>query len=167
MNAPFTDHRQAQIARHSYRLATVDDVAELAELFREFFHESDLPSFGLTFDIGRMHRWLLGVTEAGSVPHVVAIDKRTGLVVGAIAYRLMHNYTDRPIAQMDKFYVRRDHRRSAAGRTLLTLAIEMARDDGAALFQVFVNSGIAGSRNIFDRFGFRETPHSRLLGKEL
>ena len=150
-----------------FRAARPADIDGLVELFRLFFADSDLPNYGLSFDPVRMRAWTSHAICGGRYPHIIATDNETRKIIGSIAYHVSQDYTDRPVAEMDKFYVLLEWRRSAIGRTLLTLAIDAAQSDGAAVFRVFVNSGIPGSVNIFRKFGFRETPHSLLLGKEL
>ena len=151
----------------AFRAARVDDIDGLVSLFQHFFAESTLPSLRLRFDPARMRAWLENAIGTGRVPHIVALDSESGQVVGSIAYTLNHQYTDRPMAELDKFYVLREWRGSAIGHTLLSLAIQTAQGDGAAAFRAGISSGINGGQNLFAKFGFHETPHSILLVKEL
>jgi ribosomal protein S18 acetylase RimI-like enzyme len=101
------------------------------------------------------------------VTHIVAVDKETQKTVGSIAYALRQTYTEQPMAEMDKFYVLPEWRNSAIGHILLTMAMEIAKDEGAAVFRAGLSSGISSGQNLFRRHGFLETPHSILFVKEL
>ena len=155
------------LAVTTFRLAGVSDIDRMVVLFQMFFAESVLPTYGLEYDPKAMHDWLEDAIETGRLPHIIAIDNETGAVVGSIAYALSRQYTSRPIAEMDKFYVLPSWRGSAIGNLLLTFAIDAAKGDGAAVLRAGVSSGLKASHNLFRKFGFVETPHSILFVKEL
>ena len=167
MNAPFTNHRSELLARHTFRLATMADADAMIVLSDRFFSDSEMPGYGLSFDPVCYRDWLERVLPTGRVPHILAFDAASGELIGYISYFVERNFTDKPFANMEKFFVRPDHRRSTAARVLLTLATAAARSDGASLFLATVNSGIHGGRNVFNKLGFHETPFSCRFGKEL
>ena len=151
----------------TFRPAQSSDADSMVALFQRFFAESTLPSYGLRYDPRRMYEWLCRVLDNWDVTHIIAVDKETQKVVGSIAYALRQTYTEQPMAEMDKFYVLPEWRNSAIGHILLTMAMEIAKDEGAAIFRAGLSSGISSGQNLFRKHGFRETPHSILLVKEL
>ena len=148
----------------AFRLARPEDLDGLVELFQCFFAETDLPSFGLRYDFANARQTVADDMRRTVV--LVAVDSESGRIVGSIGFAYNRSF-DKPVAEMGRFYVKQEWRRSAIGHTLLMLAIDTAKAEGAAVFRAFVNSGVSGGGNIFKRFGFRETPHSFLFGKEL
>ena len=163
MRLPVTDTLEVV----TFRPARPADADGMVKLFEAFFGESVLPEYGLHFDGDRLRTWLVKVLDNWDVTHILAVITETGQVVGSIAYGLRQTYTDEPIAEMDKFYVLPAWRNSAIGHILLRMGLEVAKDDGAAVFRAGLSSGIASGQNLFRKFGFRETPHSTLFVKEL
>jgi GNAT superfamily N-acetyltransferase len=149
-----------------FRLAGREDIDGLIDLYQLFFADSDLPELGLAFNPDRVRPWLERVIGNGSSPHLIAVEKETGLIVGSLNYTLDHT-TDKPFANLDKFYVRRNWRLSAIGRMLLQLAMDVAKDDGAVAFRAGISSGIGYGKNLFLHFKFRETAGSVLLARRL
>jgi GNAT superfamily N-acetyltransferase len=145
---------------YEFRGANSLDVSQIVELYSDFFAESDWPNRNLVYDPPRMWAWVFKGITTGNVPHLLAFERAKGTLIGSICYTLDHNFTTRPFAHLDKFFVRRKWRRSPVGRVLLTLIVEIARADGAACFNANALSGmkeIASLKNLLLHMGFRET----------
>lgn len=143
-------HKATDTSAIEIRLASVDDIPALVELYGKFFAESQWPPF-LTFDpqraVANLHRILT------YVPHICAFDRDE--LVGTISYHLDRQYTD-PIAVMDETYVKPAFRGSNLGRKLVALAIYLARHDGAKVFNFPLASGMKETKsyvNMLRKFG--------------
>jgi L-amino acid N-acyltransferase YncA len=150
-----------------FQLARPDQIDRITDLYQHFFAESDLPEHGLVFSPSRMRLWVANGIVGGRIPHLVAIERDTGTIVGVLSYWIDQSFTTEPFASLEKFYVRKSWRFSAIGRTLLTLAQEAARTDGATVFRAGLSSGVAYSKNLFLRLGFTETLGSVLMVRKL
>jgi GNAT superfamily N-acetyltransferase len=150
-----------------FRLARPEDVAGIVDLYDLFFHASDYPNLGLTFDAGRMQKWTWNAICGGYIPHLVAIDRDTNIRIGVLCYGLDTSCSTEPFAALDKFFVLPKWRFSAVARILLSLALEAARADGAVAFRAGLSAGTGAARNLFQRLGFEETPGSVLLARRL
>lgn len=151
----------------TFELARPRHLEGLVELYARFFAESSYPALGLTFDRHRMIDWTGGCLLSQKVPHIIAIDQQTKVIVGTICYGLDWSCSTEPFAALDKFYVLPDWRASGIGRTLLTLALEAASADGAAAFRAGLSAGCGTAKNLFRKLGFEETPGSILLARRL
>jgi GNAT superfamily N-acetyltransferase len=143
-------HRRIDTSAIEIRLASVEDIPALVELFGEFFAASQWPPF-LTFDperaVANLNRILL------YVPHICAFDD--GKLIAAISYHLDKQYTD-PIAVMDETYVRPPYGRTNLARKMVALAIYLAKHDGAKVFNFPLASGMketASYMNLLRKFG--------------
>jgi GNAT superfamily N-acetyltransferase len=159
-------NRQQTMEAITVRVARLDDLDQLIGLYELFFEESDLPTLGLNYDPSRMRIWLVRSIRNGS-PHIVAVERATEKLVGVLCYAVDFGFTEQPYAYLDKFYVRREWRRSAVGRVLLACALELAKNDGAVAFRAGLSSGIAGADNVFRKLGFSPTKHSVLLARRI
>lgn len=143
---------------YEFRPAKAGDIEALIGLYREYFEASYLPGQGLVFDPKRAWATLFRhVSGKIDIPHLMAIEKATKELVGVISYNLNHDFTKKPFASLDKFYVRRKWRRSAVPRVLMTLCLEIAHADGAEAFTASLNSGMvetASAKNMLIKMGF-------------
>lgn len=149
-----------------FRPAGVDEIDGLVDLHAAFFADSDLPELGLVFSRKKAREWLERVLFSHT-PHVVAIEKQGGRLVGSLSYSLDETFVEKPYAYLDKFYVDRAWRLSGIGRLLLEMAMEEAKAEGAIAFRAGISSGIGYGKNLFLKHGFRETAGSTLLARRL
>lgn len=141
----------------TFRMANVDDVSALVELYTNFFDEAVYKDH-VTFDPMRVYKHLNVMIEHGLKPHILAFD-RDAKLVGFISYTLDDYFSVAPVAVMGEFYVIPERRHSALGRALLALVIDMAKGDGACAFHAPVASGIKHSRslgNLLTKGGFEQ-----------
>lgn len=138
----------------TFTLATEDDVAELAAVVQRFYEESAYKTYA-EFDLTKAEDYGYAMIERGIVPHIIArIDNQ---IVGFISYSLDQSGWVRPIAILQMIYVMPEHRKSALGRALLMLAVDMAAGDGACAFHAPVASGtgsVGTLKNLFSKHGF-------------
>ena len=136
-------------------LATVSDVVQLTYVFKDFFGESDYARHGITFSPNRAAVWLKRGIEAGVFPHIVA---RIGeQIVGVISWSMDDSFCEEPIAVLHTIYVKPKFRRSIIGRTLVALAMDIARSEGACAFSAPITSGMKemrGLQNMLAKAGF-------------
>lgn len=140
----------------TFDLATTEDVVALTYLFKEFFEESNYSDKGITYSPARSCDWLRKVITNGIFPHVVA--KVDGKVVGVVSWSMDHSFSEEPIAVLHTIYVTPPHRISAIGRTLVSLAMDIAREEGACAFSAPISSGIDASvslANMLRKAGFK------------
>lgn len=150
-----------------YRVGGVADAKALTHLYEDFFAQSNWREMGLAFDHKRAELWLHNVLTRQSVPHVLALEKVTGRLVGSISYGLEHTGTDRSYAVLDKLFIRPEWWLTGVGRLLLAFALDLAQNDGAAAFRACLSSGIGRGKNLFKHCGFRESPGSILMERNL
>lgn len=151
---------------YEFRPAEPGDVDAIVDLYDDFFHESELPRRGLEYAPKRMWPWVFNGIVSGAIPHLLALEKASGRLVGSICYTMDHNFTERPFADLNKFYVRQRWRRSPVGRILLTLCLEIARADGAVLFNAGISSGMKETdsfKNLLLKLGFEDTNSTLLI----
>ena len=152
---------------YEFRAAVPGDIDALIGLYTIFFAESGYGERGLTFDPKGAWVWLFNGISTGNLPHLVAIVRSSGELIGAVSYLLDSRYTTEPIAHLNQIYVRKQWRRSAVGRVLATLALEVARADGAVCFDALLDAGMeretASLRNMFLKLGFRDAGSKQLI----
>ena len=166
--APNHDMLLAQaVDLYEFRAAAPGDIEAIVSLYTDFFAESDYGARGLVFDPKKAWVWLFNGITTGSTPHLLAIVRSSGELVGAVSYVLNHHYTTEPVAHLNQIYVRKNWRRSAVGRVLATLVLEVARADGAVCFDVLLDAGMeretASLRNLFLKLGFRDVGSRQLI----
>ena len=147
--------------------ARLDDVDELVLLFETFFAESGYGDRGIVYAPENARAWLQRVIEYGITPHIVA--RLNGKIIGAISYDLDKSFCIEPVAVLHLIYVLPEHRRTAIGRLLVGLAVDLAkRVDGACAFHAPVASGMtemASLENLFLKAGF--APVGFIMGRAL
>ena len=151
-----------------FRPARVGDIEDMVELYREFFDESDLSKRGLEYDPKRAWAFGFDGITRGTHPWILAFEKASGRLIGGVSYRLSHNYTTQPGADLGEFFVRKQWRGTPVARVLLTLVLEIAKADGAVMFNAGISSGIDPGplSNLLRKLGFEDT-NSTLLVRRL
>ena len=151
----------------TFRAGTVEDGDKLVGHYRAFFAFSDLPGLGLAFSDENMGQWVRRVISTGAAPHILALDRHAGGIVGSIDYFIDRNIAAQPFANLDKLFVLPEWRLSAIGRVLLSLAMQDAKAAGCVAFRAGLSAGASYSKNLFHRLGFDETPSSVLMARRL
>lgn len=136
-------------------LATTADLDAVMALLTAYFTETPIYSrLTLNLDAARQYRREL---IAVGVPHVLALWR--GDPVALVSWRYDRTFSVEPVANMGEFYILPQFRRTPLGRTLLNAAIDIARHEGAAIFQAEIASGLAVStslKNMFRKHGAQE-----------
>jgi predicted N-acetyltransferase YhbS len=137
------------------RLATVDDVEALLDLFETFFAESGYPP-AIEFDRERAKHYLTQAISTGHEPHIIA-PLPDGGIAGSISYEIDHQFSKQPFAVLGEVYARPQFRRSGIGRALIGSAMERAKYvDHATCMHIPITSGhetVPSLINAFRRFG--------------
>ncbi len=139
-----------------FDLATARDVVALTYLYKEFFAESNYAEKGIAYSPNRAATWLKAVITSGTFPHIVA---RVGdKIVGVISWSMDHSFSEEPIAVMHTLYVRPKYRRSAIGRLLVSMSLDIAKNEGACAYSAPISSGVkSGIENMFKKAGFAQS----------
>jgi L-amino acid N-acyltransferase YncA len=152
---------QQTLEGFEFALASPSDADEIVDLFHKYFDdEAGYKKRGVVFAPERAKPRLEKAIGTGIYPHVIA---RTpgyhGKIVGVLSYSLDNAFCVDPIAVMDMLYVVPEHRRSALGKVLLEIAVDMAKGDGAVAFHGPIASEIVHVQsviNLFKHAGFTE-----------
>jgi hypothetical protein len=155
MNIVARDIRRSKIdtSHIEIRLATHDDVPELARLFGVFFAQSQWPHF-LTFNQEKAELRLCELLARKTTPHLVAFDE--GKMVACISWHYDLQYTDEPIGVMDETFVLEPYRRTNLGIKMVALALHLARGDNCPVFNFPLASGLPETKsyvNMLRKFG--------------
>ena len=139
------------------RLATVDDVDELVDLFAAFFTESQYQPH-MKFDRAICAKYLRLAIGSGFSPHIVAVDD--GKIVGQISYHIDDSFTDK-LAVLDEVYALPQYRGTPLGRALVHAAMDLARGDlgPGGCMHIPLTSGHKSMPtliNLFKKFGAEE-----------
>ena len=146
-------------ADFTFRAATPDDAAELADLFETFFSEARYRDRGIVYSHERALAWLKGVIASGACPHVVAARLDTHEIVGATSFTMDSTFCVDPVAVLHTIYVLKAYRRTAIGRVLAALMVDLALAEGAVAFHAPLASGMGESgslQNLFQHAGFEQ-----------
>jgi len=139
---------QSTLEDVEFRLASVEDAPELNALFELFFSEAGYQDRGIVYSPENVRDWLPSVIERGVVPHLVAsID---GKIIGVCAYELDKTFCVQPVAVLHTIYVVEKHRRSAIGRVLITLVMDLAKHGGAVAFHAPIVSGMEEQKSLMN-----------------
>lgn len=154
MNKPITlDNLDQRVA---FRFADVNDVPDVMLLYERFYAEAVYKDL-LEWDAARARDTVLNGVCTDARPHILAIVDEE--IVGFLAYIFDHTFSVRPCQVLMEFYVAPEHRRSAIGRALLTMAVQEGKAANAGAFHAPVASGMREARslfNMFDKAGFRQ-----------
>lgn len=154
LNAPV----KKKIPQADFDLASVSDVVPLTYLFKEFFSESDYAEKGITYSPNKAASWLRRVIQTGVFPHIIArVDNK---IVGVISWSMDDSFCEEPVAVMHTIYVKPDYRRSPIGRILVSLALDIAKNEGACAFSAPISSGMMETKtlqNLFAKIGFKQS----------
>lgn len=138
-----------------FRTATLDDIDGIVALWPEHWEEVHYKDRGLEPNEPAYREWLKLVIETAFMPFIVALHGDE--IVGFINYSLDKNFSTKPCAVMDKFFVQKAHRRSAVAAVLFAMALDLATNDGAAAFHAAITSetlAAKGLENMLTKLGF-------------
>ncbi len=129
------------------RFATTADSARLARMLHDFNLEFGQASPGEEFlrtrvaDLIRTEKkaFLLGVDGAG----FAQVDLRPTV------------WSQGPVALLEELYVKPERRGNGLGRGLMTAALELARDRGAAMVEVVTGEDDTAARGLYESTGFK------------
>ncbi len=133
-------HKPLQIyGDPNFRDIEMGDIDALVDIAREFFEESELPSFA-TFAPENI-RLALEVTiqSPAMVGIVFTLDDK---VEAFLTFVMDTAYTKEPMAMGHLFFVRPAHRHSPLGRQMMEMAEDIASDYGCVVFYQGVMAGI-------------------------
>jgi len=139
------------------RMATVDDVPALVDLFDRFFHETQYAAH-MEYSRDNSARYLEHVIGTGMSPHILAVLEDT--VIGELSYHIDRSFCVEPMAILDEFYVIPEFAGTPVGRALVAAAMDICRNvEGANCFHAVLSSGHKRARtlvNLFKKFGAQE-----------
>jgi GNAT superfamily N-acetyltransferase len=142
----------------SFRMAETADIPQLLPLSKEFFDLSSFSKMGIEYSEANVERYLTLLLDNMFAPSLLALvdDK----IVGWCQFQYDMSAFKKPVAVLNQLFVTKKHRRSVIGRTLLTTAMEIAKDEQACAFIAPVNSGsehIHSLGNLLAKGGFKMT----------
>lgn len=161
---------QQTLDGYIFSLASPADADEIIDLFHQYFDdEAGYRKRGVVFAADKAKPKLERAIDLGIYPHIIArTPGYDGKIVGVISYSLDASFCVDPIAVMDMLYVVPGYRRSAIGKVLLEVAVDMAKGDGAVAFHAPIASEIVRWQsivNLFKNAGFGEI--GVIMGKGL
>ena len=150
-----------------FRELEFEDLPRMVELAQRFFDESEFKDFA-TFSPESI---LLTFEAALSNPRFATIVfAPDGVVEGFSAFQFESSYTVEPLALGYLFYVSPEHRRGPAGRLLLDLSVNYAKQYGAVAFYNGAMAGIDSVSNtlpnLYRKMGFEPLFWGRKILKE-
>jgi GNAT superfamily N-acetyltransferase len=145
--------RDVESAAHCMRtqhiklqLATARDAPRIAQMFGVWFPMSIWRDC-LTYDATKAASWIARGIASGCVPFVLALDGDE--LVGAISWHLDSRFTE-PIGVLDEVFVLPRLQRSDLGRRLIHMAMHIAREEGARVFNFPVCSGMPAQQSLIN-----------------
>ena len=142
----------------SFRMAEVSDIPQLLPLSKEFFEFSSFSKLGIEYSEANVEKYLTLLLENMYAPSLLALVADD--VVGWCQFQYDLSAFKRPVAVLNQLFVTKKYRRSVVGRTLLTTAMEIAKDEQACAFIAPVNSGsesVHSLGNLLAKAGFQMT----------
>lgn len=140
-----------------FREAVAEDLDDLVQLGAEFFAESEFGNF-TEFDPDNFRMSIAHLI--GSENGFVFVFRPEGEIEGFVAFTLECSYTKHPIALLFLLYATPAYRKSAAGRLLMKLSLDMAEAYGARAFYAGAMSGVPGTgktlANMYRKMGFED-----------
>ena len=144
--------------RVTFRLADKDDAYEVARLLGAYMQETDWKRY-VEFNISQAVHYVFTNIVSGNSPYLLAFERDGGAIIGIASWHIARNFSFRPIAIMDELWVRTDYRRSALGRMLVFLMVDLMAKENSCVIHAPVASGLAEARtlkNLFKKMGFHE-----------
>ena len=132
------------------RLATVADVAVVAELLDAFNREYDTPTPGPAVLAMRLRRLLAGE----SVLALLTGDPAAGLALLTLRPTIWY---DDPVALLDELYVVPELRGQGLGSALLAAAEAVTRQRGGQVLEINVDGQDTDARRFYERHGYSST----------
>lgn len=143
------------------RPATLEDVPLLVELMQEFYAESNAP-----FDpeqAAQAFSGLLREPSRGAVWILEHAGAAAGYAALCIGFSLEFGGLD---AFVDDLFVRPDYRRRGLGRAALAILFEECGRRGVRVVHLEVGRDNEAAKDLYRRFGFRDTDR-QLLSRPL
>jgi len=138
--------------------ATLNDIAALVELMREFYAES-----GLSLDqdwAAESFRALLDDDTRGAVWIVNGDDTPVGYIVLTVRHSMEYGGLD---GFIDDFYVRPAFRRQGLGQSAVDALLAEAAQRGLKALHVEAARDKTAARELYDRLGFKPTDPNRVM----
>ena len=155
MNAP-GEFKKAQ-PLIALRVATIDDVPQLLDLYDQFFHQTQYATH-IEFSRENSRAYLMHVIGTGMSPHILAT--LGGGILGWLSYHIDRSFCVEPLAILDEMYVIPEFAGTPVGRTLIATAMDICKNvEGANCFHIMITSGHKRARtlvNAFKKFGAQE-----------
>lgn len=130
----------------NFRAATQEDVPQIVKLIGEVWAE-----YGCILGTGVEEQYLLTPAEyfhARNGQFWVAEENEEIVATGAV------QFYDDTTAELKSLYVHRDFRRHGLGQTLTEMAIDLARDRGAAEMTLWSDTRFTQAHRLYERLGF-------------
>ncbi len=130
----------------NFRVATQEDVPQIVKLIGEVWAEYDC-----ILDTSVEEQYLLTPAEyfhSRNGQFWVAEENKEIVATGAV------QFYDDTTAELKSLYVHRDFRRHGLGQTLTEMAIDFARDRGAAEMTLWSDTRFTRAHRLYERLGF-------------
>jgi len=129
------------------RVATVAEVARMAELLDAFNREYDTPTPGKAVLATRLRR----LVASGEVVALLTGDPAVAVALLTLRPNVWY---DGPVALLDELYVSPEVRGRGVGSALLAAAESVTRQRGGELLEINVNGDDTGARRFYQRHGY-------------
>jgi GNAT superfamily N-acetyltransferase len=129
------------------RVATVAEVASVAELLDAFNREYDTPTPGKAALATRLGRLL----ASGEVVALLTGDPAVAVALLTLRPNVWY---DGPVALLDELYVSPEVRGRGVGSALLAAAEAVTRQRGGELLEINVNGDDTAARRVYERHGY-------------
>jgi GNAT superfamily N-acetyltransferase len=132
------------------RLATLNDIENLADLLGELFSQEREFSPDRTAQI----RGLALLFERGEAVRIVVAHAGARVVAMGVLHYTVSTYLGTKVAMLEDVVVTASHRGSGAGKQLMAHIIEQARSDGAHRITLLTDHDNVAARGFYESFGF-------------
>src|SRR5262245_13528014 len=143
--------------RVTFRLAGKDDAFAVAQQLGAYMNETDWKDY-VEFNISEAVIYVHTNIASGLSPYLLAIDS-DGALIGIASWSIVRSFSMKPIAIMEELWVRKDFRRSALGRMIVVLMVDLMQSEGVCVIHAPVASRLKEARslkNLFTKLGFHE-----------
>jgi ribosomal protein S18 acetylase RimI-like enzyme len=145
------------------RTGIPDDVPQLLELVRQYWHFEGVPGF----DAGTLSPLLKRLASEPDVGGIWVADAGGELVGYLIAVRTFSLEQQGPMAEIDEFFVSPTARTSGVGAALLDVAESDLACAGCVCLQLQLGKNNVRARAFYRRHGYSEREGYELLDKRL
>jgi GNAT superfamily N-acetyltransferase len=136
-----------QLPADTPRVATVAEVANVAELLDAFNREYHTPTPGKAVLATRLERLL----ASGEVVALLTGDPAVAVALLTLRPNVWY---DGPVALLDELYVAPEMRGRGLGSALLAAAEALTRQRGGELLEIMVDGDDTGARRFYERHGY-------------